>query len=197
MEIQIRTDKMHVEAEYGIASHILYKEMLDEQKLTSEDRSSFSSLLPRLFKPFSKKPAAEKLAVSQNANSVPEWIAQIGSVYSEDHHSTDNFIEDAENDFFSNRIFVFTPMGDVVDLPVGATPIDFAYSIHSEIGDQIGAAMVNRKPAQLDKELHNGDIVEIETRKSAKPTEKWLQAAKTSLAKRKIRAALEQERQTK
>jgi GTP pyrophosphokinase len=204
IEIQIRTKEMHTEAEYGIASHMLYKEA---QEVTStptvEEKSSFSSLLPRLFRPFKgpsvDKPVAEKRPkhlkqIRLNQQSVPNWIAEIGNTYQADDKSTSEFIEDAENDFFKTRIFVFTPKGDVVDLPLGATAIDFAYAIHSEIGDQIGAAMVNQKPAQLDKELKNGDIVAIETRKSARPTEKWLQAAKTSVAKRKIRAALAEQR---
>jgi GTP diphosphokinase / guanosine-3',5'-bis(diphosphate) 3'-diphosphatase len=98
-----------------------------------------------------------------------------------------------QKDFFSNRIFVFTPVGDVVDLPVGATPIDFAYAIHSEVGDHTSGAKVNRKLVQLDTELRNGDIVDIETRRSSHPTKKWLAFCKTSLARRKIRAALEKE----
>ena len=97
-----------------------------------------------------------------------------------------------ESDFFSNRLLVFTPVGDVVDLPVGATPIDFAYAIHSEVGDHTASAKVNQKMSQLDKELKNGDIVEIETKKNAKPSEKWLQIAKTSLARKRIRSAIEQ-----
>jgi (p)ppGpp synthase/HD superfamily hydrolase len=95
-----------------------------------------------------------------------------------------------ESDFFSNRIFVFTPIGDVVDLPVGATPIDFAYAIHSEVGDRTSAAKINKKMVQLDTELRNGDIVEIETRKNAHPSPKWLDFTKTSLARRRIRSAL-------
>jgi GTP pyrophosphokinase len=122
---------------------------------------------------------------------IPGWISQIGQIYTKNDNSTSQFIEDAETDFFSNRIFVFTPTGDVVDLPAGATPIDFAFSIHSDIGEQMSSAKVNRKMAQLDIELHNGDMVEIETRKSSHPTEKWLLAAKTSIAKRKIRAWLD------
>ncbi len=100
-------------------------------------------------------------------------------------------MEDAQTDFFSNRIFVFTPVGDVVDLPVGATPVDFGYAIHSEVGDHIFGVKVNNKLVQLDKELKNGDIVEIETRKSSQPTAKWLTFVRTSLARRRIKAALE------
>ena len=83
----------------------------------------------------------------------------------------------------------------MVDLPVGASPIDFAYAIHSDIGERMTSAKVNRKMAQLDTELHNGDIVEIETGKSARPTEKWLQGARTSVAKRRIRAWLEKNKE--
>ena len=80
----------------------------------------------------------------------------------------------------------------MVDLPVGATPIDFAYAIHSEIGDHAFGSVVNKKLVQLDSELKNGDMVEIQTRKSAKPSRKWLQFAKTSVARRKIKTALEE-----
>lgn len=197
LEIQIRTPQMHREAEYGVASHILYKEILDAEK-KQRASSTFSSLIPNLFRPFRSQPEISHDDITTNEpheKKIPRWISQIGQTYQKDEHTTSQFIEDAESDFFSKRIFVFTPKGDVVDLPLGATAIDFAYAIHSEVGDQTAAAMVNRKPAQLDKELHNGDIVEIETRKSAQPTEKWLQAAKTALAKRRIRGALERQEQ--
>jgi GTP pyrophosphokinase len=92
-----------------------------------------------------------------------------------------------------HRIFVFTPEGDVVDLPVGACPIDFAYAIHSEVGDHIAGSKVNNKLVGLDTELGNGDIVEIIKKESSHPTAKWLEIAKTSLAKRRIRTALQNE----
>jgi GTP pyrophosphokinase len=78
-----------------------------------------------------------------------------------------------------------------VDLPVGATPIDFAFAIHSEIGNHMAGVKVNKKLVQFDSILKNGDIVEIETKKNAKPTKKWLDFAKTSVAKRHIRSTLE------
>ncbi len=96
----------------------------------------------------------------------------------------------ASLDFFSHRIFVFTPEGDVVDLPIGASPIDFAYAIHSDIGSHVSGARLNKKLVGLDTKLHNGDIVEIITNKKNSPTQKWLEYAKTSLARRKIRAIL-------
>jgi len=94
------------------------------------------------------------------------------------------------SDFFNNRIFVFTPNGDVVDLPAKAGPIDFAYAIHSEVGNHIAGVKVNHKLVQLDTELKNGDIVEIETKKSAHPSPKWIPMARTSIAKRRIKSTL-------
>lgn len=198
LEIQIRTQQMHREAEFGVASHILYKDLQQPEQVQSS--GGFSSLLSSLFRSASHAPDTETDHTNVSSlpfeQQVPKWIAQIGTTYKETDSSTTQFIEDAEDDFFSKRIFVFTPKGDVVDLPVGATAIDFAYAIHSDVGDHTASAMVNRKPAQLDKELHNGDIVEIDTRTNAKPTAKWLQSAKTSVAKRKIRTALEKEQDT-
>jgi len=111
-------------------------------------------------------------------------------MYTHEKASGNEFIEDMRNDFFSNRIFVFTPNGDVVDLPAKAGPIDFAYAIHSEVGNHISGAKVNQKLVSLDTELRNGDIVEIETKSSAKPSPKWIPMARTSIAKRRIKSAL-------
>jgi len=191
MEIQIRTRKMHHEAEFGVASHITYKESVAGEKTSTS--SIFMSLIPSLFRPFSWTSGAidhYKIKTTPHQDKIPLWISQIGQTYTKEKSSTADFIEDIKNDFFSLRIFVFTPAGDVVDLPAGATPIDFAYAIHSDIGDHTAGAKVNKKLVQLDTVLKNGDIVEIETRKSAHPTHKWLNFAKTSLARRRIKSAL-------
>ncbi len=194
MEIQIRTKRMHQESEFGVASHILYKQPDVADKV--ERPSMFSSLIPSLFRPFKARGTAngqiDIVKAEPHHQKIPRWISQIGQVYTETTHSTKNFVEDMHSDFFSNRIFVFTPIGDVVDLPVGATPIDFAYAIHSEVGDHTASAKINKKMVSLDTELKNGDIVEIETRKSAKPSPKWMNFTKTSLARRRIRSALEE-----
>ncbi len=196
LEIQIRTKKMHHESEFGIASHISYKEPLVSGEEV-ERPSRFASLIPTLFKPFSKRSSSatdvKKVTHDPHRDKIPRWISQIAQAHTKEQTSTAEFVEDMQKDFFTNRIFVFTPIGDVVDLPVGATPIDFAYAIHSEVGDHIFAAKVNRKLVQLDSELKNGDIVEIETKKNSHPTKKWLDSCKTSLARRRIRAALEKE----
>ena len=134
-----------------------------------------------------------KTETDNHKERIPHWISQIGEMHTRDKSTGDEFMDEMRQDFFSNRIFVFTPNGDVVDLPVGATPIDFAYAIHSDIGNKISGVKVNKKLVQLDTILKNGDIVEVENRKSAKPTQKWLSIAKTTLAKRRIRAALEEQ----
>lgn len=200
LEIQIRTKKMHQEAEFGVASHIFYKPPTVSDTPTKP--SLFSSLIPDLFKPFARRDAKleEKLEETTKApheKKIPMWISQIGQTYDVDSKKpTSEFLEDAQSDFFSKRIFVFTPTGDVVDLPVGATPIDFAYAIHSEVGDHTSGSKVNRKHVSLSTELSNGDIVEIETRKSGKPSAKWLKATKTSLARKRIKHALDKEEES-
>lgn len=189
MEIQIRTHKMHHEAEYGIAAHITYKEPVSNKIGTS----SLINLIPSLFRPFTKKQIESIDKNTKNAlpkDKIPLWISEIGKTYTKEKNPTSDFIEDIKDDFFSNRIFVFTPNGDVVDLPAGATPIDFAYAIHSDIGDHTFGARVNKKLISLDTELKNGDIIEIETRRSAKPSQKWLDFVRTSLARRRIRNVL-------
>ncbi len=98
------------------------------------------------------------------------------------------FLKQLHMDFFKDRIFVFSPQGDVIDLPEGATAIDFAYAIHSDVGDATSSARANGKMISLGETLHNGDIVEIVTNKNAKPSSKWLEYAKTNGARRKIRA---------
>lgn len=197
LEIQIRTKKMHHEAEYGVASHITYKDQLVGAQKT-ENKSKFSNLIPSLFRPFTRREQAvdndDTITKDRpHHEKIPRWISQIGEMYTAEMSSSQEFVDDMRKDFFTNRIFVFTPQGDVVDLPTGATPIDFAYAIHSEVGNHMAGAKVNKKLVGLDSPLKNGDIIEIETRKSARPTQKWLDAAQTSLAKRKIRTSLAEE----
>lgn len=195
LEIQIRTQKMHHEAEYGVASHIIYKQQTVEQGNAAVNASWFSNLIPSLFRPFAWKEQQAKARVkvtkdTPHQEKIPHWINQIGEMYTTEKASGKEFVDDMKKDFFSNRIFVFTPNGDVVDLPLGANPIDFAYAIHSEIGNHIAGVKINNKLVQLDTELKNGDIVHVETKKSAHPTHKWELMAQTSLAKRHIRSFL-------
>lgn len=98
------------------------------------------------------------------------------------------FLEQLNHDLFKNRIFVFTPKGDVIDLPEEASPIDFSYAIHTAMGHLTSSARINGKMVPLGAKLQNGDVVEIITSKNSKPSNKWLDYAKTSVARRKIRA---------
>jgi len=196
LEIQIRTQQMHHEAEYGVASHIIYKQQTEKAGAKAQNASWFTNLIPSLFRPFAWRDHTKKpipVVVTKDAPhqaKIPYWINQIGEMYTSEKASGQEFMDDMKQDFFSNRIFVFTPNGDVVDLPVGANPIDFAYAIHSEVGDHISGVKVNNKLVQLETELKNGDIVQVETKKSSHPTHKWELMAQTSLAKRHIRSYL-------
>src|SRR5690606_24002788 len=101
------------------------------------------------------------------------------------------FFDNLKTDFFNDRIFILTPKGDVVDLPENSSPIDFAYAIHSDIGDHVTGVRVNGKMVQIFSTLKNGDIVEIITKKDATPSRKWLEHTKTNIAKKNIRSYLE------
>jgi GTP pyrophosphokinase len=188
VEVQIRSEQMHREAEYGIASHLSYKEGPKKRALDS-NFLWIKQLLPKSF-------VGEELITNPDAYfknvDVPEWLKQLAKEQREAAEPAE-FIKQLKSDFFERRIFVFTPQGDVIDLPASSSPIDFAYAIHSEIGDHVSGVKVNGKMVSLETELRNGDIVEVDTRKSSKPSRKWLDVAKTTLAKRHIRNAISKE----
>lgn len=165
IEIQIRTERMHNEAEYGIASHLAY------------DESG---------KPDSGGLMGKKL---RWLNQLIEWQKTV--------KGSKEFLENIQMDFFQDQIFVFTPKGDVIELPQGSTAIDFAYTIHSDLGDHVAGAKINGKFMALDTALKNRDIVEIQSRENSRPTYKWLEYAKTSIARRKIKAALGEQEESK
>ncbi len=118
-----------------------------------------------------------------------EWLTRIKAM----HASTgkpEEFLNNVKIDFFTERIFVFTPKGDAIELPENATALDFAYAIHSDIGDHAQGAHVNGKYVALNTKLASGDIVNVEVKKSSHPTQKWVEFTKTSLARRHIRSYL-------
>ena len=156
VEIQIRTEEMHGEAQYGIAAHLAYKE---------------------------GKPKADFEGNAKWVRDLVQWQKDVSK--------SDDFLENLNMDFFKERVFVFTPKGDVIDLPEESSPIDFAYAVHSDIGTHIYSTKVNGKMAPINTKLQNGDIVEIDTKESAAPKPKWLEYTKTTLAKRHIRTYLE------
>jgi GTP diphosphokinase / guanosine-3',5'-bis(diphosphate) 3'-diphosphatase len=165
VEIQIRTRQMHDENENGIAAHWLYEQ--DRQKPGNPGVSS-------------RRLAAEL-----------EWVQQLRRWQEKfDNANSEEFLRSMKIDFFKDRIFAITPDGDVIDLPKGATPVDFAYMIHSEIGNTCIGAKVNGSLVPLNHELQSGDIVLIMTQKGKKPSEEWLEFAKTGGAREHIRAAM-------
>lgn len=119
-----------------------------------------------------------------------KWIEELKD-FNYELKEPQKYLEHLKMDFFNDRIFIFTPMGDVIDLPEDSSPIDFAYSIHSDIGEHISGAKVNGKIAPILSKLKNGDIVEIITKKDAHPSSKWLEYSKTNQAKKNIRSYLE------
>ncbi len=163
-EIQIRTKEMHEEAETGIAAHWIYEQV-----------RNLGDYLEK------KAPAADKKELY--------WVQQLRN-WQKEFTNPDEFIESLKIDFFKDRIFAITPKGEVIDLPSGVTPVDFAYHIHTAVGNSCVGARVNDKIVPLDYALKSGDIVEIMTQKNKKPSESWLTFVKTNHARNHIRAAL-------
>ncbi len=163
-EVQIRTKEMDAVAELGVAAHWAYKEGVEYSK----EREQFE--------------IAQKL----------KWYGELLKFTEEDKQDdAKNYVNAVKDDILTTNVFVYTPTGEVVDLPVGATPIDFAYKIHTNIGNKTVGAIVNNHIVPLDYELNNGDIVSIKTNKNSfGPSENWLKIAKTSHAKHKIKSFL-------
>ena len=158
-EIQIRTYQMDEVAENGIASHWAYKEHKDAKELMQNTTE-------------------QKL---QFFKSIIEL--------NEDKMSSEDFVNSVKDEVLNNNIYCFTPKGDIIELPRGATPIDFAYKVHTRVGETMIGAIVNNNIVPLDYQLQNNDIVKINTSKSAKgPSQEWLNIVKSTQTKNKIRA---------
>jgi GTP pyrophosphokinase len=160
-EVQIRTQEMHQVAEEGVAAHWKYK----ESKLGSqEDDDSLDEL----------RKTVEKLLLP---------LVEDNKVDAD----SEEFIESLKLDLFPKDVYAFTPMGKVIQLPRGSTPIDFAYAIHSEVGDTCTGAKINGRIVPIKTELKNGDVVEIMTTANSKPSRDWLNYVITSKARNRIR----------
>jgi GTP pyrophosphokinase len=168
LEIQIRTPRMHNEAEFGIAAHWIYS-----------SAKTWRDYFLRRYSP----------------EEIPEqelfWVKQLHEWQTETGQADEDFLKSVKIDFFQNHIFAFTPKGDIINLPEGATPIDFAYAVHSEIGARTSGAKVDGKLVALDYKIHNGEVVEIMTSKEMKlPNQDWLRIVSTTYAKSRIRQQL-------
>lgn len=191
VEVQIRSKDMHERAQFGIASHMSYKALGTAPKsaFTRMSLPWIRDLLPNLLK-FKRGPALSPELIGKNKKAAPHWLNELAEAHTSELE-THEFVDGLKTDFFSHRVFVFTPTGDVIDLPIESSPADFAYAIHSELGNHMNGAKVNGKMVSFDTFLRNGDVVEIMEKESAHPTKKWLEYVKTSMARRHIRTALE------
>lgn len=164
-EVQIRTEEMDAVAENGVAAHWRYKE-----------GSKYDAKIEQ-------KEIEDKLG----------WFKNL-AMYSEEEsgkESASEYMAVLQHDIFEANVYVMTPMGRVIDLPSGATPIDFAYRVHTDVGHTCVGAVVNGTMVPLNTELQTGDVVEIKTRKGTEPSEDWLQFVKTNQARNKIRNFLQ------
>ena len=182
LEIQLRTEAQHREAQYGIASHFSYKE---HENNTPKGGHGGMEWVRQFFPRLSH--AGSTPETIDDSTLMPRWVQELAT---EHEGESEEYLDTLKSDFFSHRIFIFTPKGDVIDLPLAATAIDFAYAIHSDLGNHLSGVKVNGKMVSLDTALGNGDLVEVVTKQSAKPNRKWLEMAKTTLAKKQIRSAL-------
>ena len=189
IEIQIKTDQMYRESEYGIASHVGYKwKQNNQQKKFNPDLLWVNKLIPTN-KHWDDGATGNLTYKARATTDVPRWVKELVDYQKEARD--DKFLDDIKSDFLDERIFVFTPKGDVIDLPKNSSVIDFAFSIHSDIGEHTAGAKVNGKFVTLQTILKNGDRMEIETKKGAKPSYKWLEHCKTTMARRHINHYIE------
>ncbi|MGW2034498.1 RelA/SpoT family protein [Streptomyces sp. NPDC001811] len=179
VELQIRTFDMHRRAEYGIAAHWKYKQ---------EAVAGASKIRTDAPKPAGK--AGKDAAINDMA-----WLRQLLD-WQKETEDPSEFLESLRFDLSRNEVFVFTPKGDVIALPAGATPVDFAYAVHTEVGHRTIGARVNGRLVPLESTLDNGDLVEVFTSKAAGagPSRDWLGFVKSPRARNKIRAWFSKER---
>ena len=157
VEVQIRTSRMDVIAENGLAAHWKYKGIKQEQ-------------------------------------NIDDWLSRIREILETPDSTPEEFVDQFKANLYTKEIFIFTPNGDLRKLPQGATVLDFAFDIHSNLGCQCVGAKVNNINASIKQILKNGDVVEIITSKNQKPKEDWLNVVVTSKAKGKIRQSIRDEK---
>lgn len=163
LEVQIRTYEMDQIAEYGVASHWIYK-----AESGSESDQSWVNM--------------DSNQLTKIATKLKSWNSEI--------EQSESFMEDLKSELLKDTIYVFSPKGQAIELPIGSTALDFAYLIHTEIGNHTVAAKANGTIIPLGQKLENTQIIEIITQKNAHPKVNWLKYAHTTSAKRKIRAWL-------
>ena len=158
IEIQIRTQDMHLMAERGVAAHWLYK--IKDKKIQLQGMNSLSKF---------------------------NWLKDLVA-WHQNSDTSEEFFENIKRDLFESEIYIFTPNGEIKEFPKGATPIDFAYAIHTQLGEKTTGAKVNGHQVPLKYQLKSGDTVEIISAKKPKPSKDWLKICVTSKARSKIKS---------
>ena len=172
-EVQILTHEMHQQAQLGIAAHFHYKEKRHGNR--GIDMQWFDKLL-------SRKSARRVSWSGYSSSATPDESL---------------FVKDMQTDFLQERMFIYTPKGDVIDLPREATVADFAFAIHSDIGLHAEGALVNGKYVSIKQKLKNGDVVNVKTNKKTTVTEKWLDWVKTTEARTRVRQNMKKQQEIK
>jgi guanosine-3',5'-bis(diphosphate) 3'-pyrophosphohydrolase len=205
LEIQIRTRQMHYTAEYGVAAHWIYKGGKRASRSGAKDgaKASRREHTGAAVKEADLVPDGEASASMPSGTAdggaaadvaKPAWLRHLLD-WQQELHDPKEFMETLKIDLFEDEVFVFTPKGEVKSLPAGATPLDFAYAVHTDVGHRCVGAKVNGKIAPLHYRLQSGEIVEILTSKQERgPSRDWLALVTTSRARNKIRAWFTRER---
>ena len=168
IEVQIRTKEMDRLAEVGVAAHWIYKQKGSSSKV-----------------------------IDSKMNSYVEWLRELVEIINSEDKNPGELLELLKIDLFEDEIFVFTPTGDVHQLKLGSTPIDFAFSIHTQVGLKCNSAKINDKIVPLNTELKNGDTVKITTSEGQMPNQAWLKIVKTTKAITHIKRVLKKDEETK
>jgi GTP pyrophosphokinase len=175
VELQIRTRDMHSVAEYGVAAHALYK---DAQKVNGSASNGHAA-----------SGATSKSLVFSDKESGPyQWLRRLVETLLEGSNP-EEFLEHTKLELFQDQVFCFSPKGRLIALPRGATPLDFAYAVHTDVGNAAVSAYVNGRHVPIDTRLRNGDEVEIKTSKTHTPPAAWESLAVTGRARSAIRRA--------
>ncbi|WP_249661170.1 bifunctional (p)ppGpp synthetase/guanosine-3',5'-bis(diphosphate) 3'-pyrophosphohydrolase [Variovorax sp. PCZ-1] len=169
VEFQMRTEPMHVVAESGVAAHWLYKSHGEQQALDGVDAPEASS---------NSAQEADRLGT--------QWLKSLLDIHNENRDASD-FWEHVKIDLFPDAVYVFTPKSEIMAMPRGATVVDFAYAVHTDVGDHTMGAKVNGEQVPLRTELKNGDVIEVITAEFSKPNPAWLGFVRTARARSKIR----------
>ena len=172
VELQIRTRAMHEVAEYGVAAHAFYKDVRHAETQAAQKMNG----------------ASQNLVFSDKESGPYQWLRRLVETLLEGSNP-EEFLEHTKLELFQDQVFCFTPKGRLIALPRGATPLDFAYAVHTDIGNRAVGAYVNGRHVPIDTRLRNGDEVEVQTSKTHTPPAAWESLAVTGRARSAIRRA--------